>query len=206
MAIFNEILSGRFNRSLQKIFGIKGSPPVRQLGGEIMPVHIVQSGAEHRYLESWQRYCVAFDVAAVAANQSGWRLRNPTTSNVIAVFEKILLAATALDSYFLRIGLTSVDLANPSTLTNARLDNRGTQSPTLVGTQQNTAVTVPTFGGIIMEPFIAANTNIDLIATDIQEFPMLPGDALQMSCNQVNERLITTVMWRERALEESEKT
>src|SRR6266849_3136440 len=90
MAIFNEILEGRFNRALQKLFAIKGGPPVRQLGGEIMPVFPVFNGVENRYLEGWNLYGVCTSQAAGGAGvPSSVRLRNPISSNTIAVITRI---------------------------------------------------------------------------------------------------------------------
>src|SRR5258707_1317441 len=90
MAIFNEILSGRYNRALQKIFCIKGPPPVRQLAGEIQPSHFFYSGVETRALEEWYRYGLLLSQVA-GVGQAAARLRNPTGSNRLVVLERILM-------------------------------------------------------------------------------------------------------------------
>src|SRR5260370_12899082 len=82
MAIFNEILEGRFNRGLQKLFAIKGGPPVRQLGGEIMPVHPLRSGVENLWLEGWNRFVAFTDLTTRVGQIVGVRMRNPIGSNV----------------------------------------------------------------------------------------------------------------------------
>src|SRR5260370_39141970 len=85
MAIFNEILEGRFNRGLQKLFAIKGGPPVRQLGGEIMPVHPLRSGVENLWLEGWNRFVAFTDLTSCVGQIVGVRMRNPIGSHVCAV-------------------------------------------------------------------------------------------------------------------------
>src|SRR5260370_39848254 len=90
MAIFNEILEGRFNRGLQKLFAIKGGPPVRQLGSEIMPVLPVFNGVENRFLEAWNVYGLTTTQGAGGAGvPTSVRLRNPVGLNTIEVITAI---------------------------------------------------------------------------------------------------------------------
>ena len=56
LAIFNEIENARYARMLQKLSGVKGNAPVRQLAGEVMAVLPIFNGAENRYLEGWNRF------------------------------------------------------------------------------------------------------------------------------------------------------
>src|SRR5260370_26057325 len=81
MDIFNERLEGRFKRGLQKLFGIKGGPPVRQLGGEIMPVHPLRSGVENLWLEGWNRFVAFTDLTSGVGQIVGVRMRNPIGSD-----------------------------------------------------------------------------------------------------------------------------
>src|SRR5260370_34272425 len=89
MANFNEILEGRFNRGLQKLFAIKGGPPVRQLGGEIMPVHPLRSGVENLWLEGWNRFVAFTDLTSGVGQIVGVRMRNPIGSNVMGGLEGV---------------------------------------------------------------------------------------------------------------------
>jgi len=50
------------------------------------------------------------------------------------------------------------------------------------------------------------NTPFDFIGTDIQEITLLPGDALQVEDTVVNQQVVVSFIWRERLLEESERT
>src|SRR5467141_951604 len=90
MARFNEILAGRYNRFLQKLFQLKGGPPSAQLASEVMPVFPFFTGVEHRYLEGWDRYAIFLTQPAVAAQNSALRIRNPATSNIVIVIEGII--------------------------------------------------------------------------------------------------------------------
>src|SRR5262249_21216739 len=102
MAIFNEILVGRFNRRLQKLTGIKGMAPAPQLSSEIMAVIPLFFGVENRALESWGRFS-AFAAATGGAGQSaGFRIRIPGSTNVVVVIEKLLLEFTSSDSFKVR--------------------------------------------------------------------------------------------------------
>src|SRR5260370_14784413 len=87
MAIVNEMLEGCCTRGLQKRFAIKGGPPVRQLGGEIMPVHPLRSGVENLWLEGWNRFVSFTDINSGVGPIVGVRMRHPTGSNVMGVLE-----------------------------------------------------------------------------------------------------------------------
>src|SRR5713226_9548531 len=99
MAIFNEILVGRYNRALQKLLAIKGSPPLRQLGGEMMPVISIFRGVEDRYLESWDRFGIVMQSTGGVGQFPAVRIRNPAGSNIMAVLEKIVLSGNQVQQY-----------------------------------------------------------------------------------------------------------
>src|SRR5258708_40367383 len=95
MARFNEILAGRYNRYLQKLFVLKGGPPSAQLASEVMPTFSFFTGVENRYLAGWDRFGNSSSQAGVAAVTSGIRLRNPLGSGTIAVDENIFVLNAA---------------------------------------------------------------------------------------------------------------
>jgi hypothetical protein len=206
MARLNEILVGRFARGLQKLFGIKGTVPVSTLAPEIMPVHTDFSGTENRYLEGWNRFGIQVQQAAVAAQTGGVRLRNPTGSNVIIVVEKLLYAnlTPTADTGQLLISTATADLATIVALTNARFDPRGNPQPTAV---MSSTTNPGSLGPGTAKAAWQANatSNYDVIGTDIQEFPLLPGDAAQVQSVAVNLQVNVIWWWRERFLEESER-
>lgn len=212
MAIYNEILSPRYSRFIQKLFSMKGSSPVKALAGELQTVFNIFGGVENRALEEWSRFGAVGDAGPTAANQSGVRFRNPAGSNVVAVLEKLTIAAAANDRLLVQqgqpaAGVQVVDLATIVPVQGNRFDPRGLQAPTLVESQQATAAAIPampaqfTFWGELM----LANTPYDVIWFENQEISIFPGEAIQVVAVTVNERLLTSAVWRERLLEEAER-
>src|SRR5258707_13299714 len=125
MARFNEILVGRYNRFLQKLFSMKGGPPSAQLATEITPNLNLFNGIENRYLESWFRYGAAPGLAAVVGANPGFRFRNPAGSNVIAMVEKLSLPLLANVIRQGELRAVAVDLGGASRCAQARIDARG---------------------------------------------------------------------------------
>jgi len=112
MAVYNEIGIGRWNRFIQKITDIKGSPPARQLASEIVFQHPIFSGQENRYLESWDRFGAGIVVGPIAAQNSGFRLTNPTGSNVIIVVEKACVSVATISTITFEYGTVGAQLSN----------------------------------------------------------------------------------------------
>lgn len=199
MAIFNEILVARYSRFMQKLFGMKGDVAVKQIAGEVMPVIPFFVGAEMRFLELWDRYGGVSSQPATAAVTSGSRIINPAGSNVIAVIEKVLILSSVADPGIgLDNGLTA-SLANPDVT--RRLDSRSRA----VGNLLTSHATSPVAGNQFGATGVTAGSPTDFIQTDIQEFPLLPGDGLQVRTSVVNTTLTISYVWRERFLEDSER-
>lgn len=203
MARFNEILVGRYNNALRKMFGMKGAAPAPQAGGEFMPVMPFFYGAENRFLEQWDQFSWTAGVLAVAAQNAVFRLRNPIGSNVIAVVVKALCFGSVADAPALQQGAINADFTTAA-MSSVRLDNRGRPSPTLIFSTSD-AVNPPVSLPVRMQASFPANGSIDYILYEGMEMPLLPGDAIQFQSNVVNQALHGCFMWRERALEESER-
>lgn len=207
MARFNEILVGRFNRALQKFVGIKGPSPTPSLASEIIPVFPFYWGVENRYLEQWNRFGIALQVGAVAAQNSAVEFRNPAGSNIIAVVEKISFTNQNSGSvtYFTSLGSVTTDFSSPQNAFLTRFDARSGPAASLrsnvIVSQQNNATL---FGLTFSQVSLATLGNYDLILTDNQEITVLPGDALLVNTG-VNLQLNMMFLWRERLLEESER-
>lgn len=204
MARYNEILVGRFNRSLQKLTQLKGDAPAPQLASEIVPSVVFPLGAEFRYLDSWDRFGVRVFQAAVAAQFGFIRIRNPGGSNVVSVLEKITLTNTLADSPLIQLNAQAADLATAFAPTVGRLDNRGRANPTLslsTTTSASALTGTLTWGGTF-----PANGTLEVIVFEEQEIPLLPGDAVTVQGGTLNQSVVTTFFWRERFLEESERT
>jgi hypothetical protein len=208
MARFNEILVGRYNRYLQKLLSMKGGPPSAQLSTEITANLQLFHGIETRYLEGWNRFGQEQAVLAGGAGNVGQvRIRNPGTSNVIGVIEKIIIAninaGTEQPTVFQ--GVQPADLTTIVTLTNARFDPRGNPTPTLIMSSKSNSV-LTTYGSNRAVYGMTTNTNVDVIVFEDHEITLLPGDALDVANGVANQALGVTFWWRERFLEDSERT
>jgi len=203
MARLNEILVGRFNRGYQKMFGIKGGPPVATLAPEVMPSHVLFSGAEERYLQGWGLFASSINQPAVAAQLSQVQWRNPPNSNVIAVVQLLCMGGQAADGPLVEIFTSSLDLGTIVALTVSRVDSRGNPQPTLICSRGSSA-TPPV--NPMFQRFYPANATVDFIPVDGDELTILPGDKLIISGNVVNQTIIPSMEWRERFLEEGERT
>jgi len=204
MARFNEILVGRYNRFLQKLFSMKGGPPSAQLATEITPNLNLFNGIENRYLESWFRYGAAPGLAAVVGANPVFRFRNPAGSNVIAIVEKLSFPLLANFIGQVELRAVAVDLGGASSLAQARIDPRGNPSPSLILSNQNAGAFSTTTQ--LFNVTGLANTQVDLILFEHQEIPILPGDALTIVNQSLNSPLQVDLVWRERFLEDSERT
>jgi hypothetical protein len=208
MARFNEILVGRFNRALQKTFGMKGGPPSAQLATEIQPNISMFWGNEQRYLEGWQKFGVQANVAAGGAGtRASVRIDNPKGSNICAVLEKITFAgqAAAADGPLINYSiLSSGDQALSVIATNTGLDQRGPQTPQLHVTANNivqSLIGVTIWGGAMV-----ANTSLDAILDEAHTLPLLPNSSYTFYSSVLNQALSMSLWWRERPLEASEIT
>lgn len=207
MAVYNEILIGRFNRALQKLTGIKGGPPSRQLSSEIMPVLPFPIGISERYHYGWETFAQSVFVTAGAAQTSSIRLRNPAGSNVLAEVLSIKLATTGT-AYSVQLtngSLLSTDLGLTGTNGN-RLDPRGRAVGSCIFSSGLTAA-VPAPGNTALFASVPANGNSqEMIESLDTVLPLLPGDLYSVNVTSVNTAMTGGFLWRERFLEETERT
>jgi hypothetical protein len=212
MAIFNEILVGRFNRALQKLTGIKGAAPTKQLSSEVTAQFQFPLGNEFRYLETWNRFAVTYQLNAGAGGNGTMRFRNPPSSGAVAVIEKInVFNAAGSGSNQINIdgpvGGNILDLTNDLTLATTRFDARGAQN-TSMKVSTNIASAIAALGNTIwffILPNLANVFLFEVITKDLEEITVLPGDTLQVRMIPLNVQLNGCIWWRERALEESER-
>lgn len=204
MARYNEILSGRFNRALQKLTGIKGEPPSPQLAGEIVPVHIIESGPENRYPEGWNRYGIILTLGGTVGNFNFHEFRNPTGSGVVAVFEHTTVRSAASGAGFnFRVGKQTTDGSSLNTNI-ARLDGRSLTGGSSLSVSTGVGLATTALIFFVINNDVAAH-DYPLILTVNQEITVLPGDAFMIDCQSTNASTATSHIWRERPLEDSEK-
>jgi hypothetical protein len=201
MAIYNEILVGRFQNALKKHLSMKGPSPAPALSSEIAAVLNFFYGAENRYLEQWSRFgCNNSLAAGGAGNFGAVRLRNPATSNVVAVVEKCTVYGALTDTPRIQLAPQAADYAVGG-LSN-RMDARGAQQPAL---QLFTSTAGVNLSATIGAASFPANQAYDFINDENQEIPILPGDAFQVISNVANQAFNCMLFWRERFLEDSER-
>jgi hypothetical protein len=202
MARLNEILVGRFNRGLQKLFGIKGPPPVATLAPEIMPIFAFPSGVEDRYTQQWDRYAASVSVAAQGAAANGARIRNPAGSNVIAVLEKLLITTSIAETFnagFTVPGTADLAISGPAA---ASIDGR---QPKTAACLVSSSITTPGVTNVMDRVSLPAGQSFDLILFEDQEITVTPGTAWDVVTNAVNSLITVSWTWRERFLEEGER-
>jgi hypothetical protein len=212
MARFNEILAGRFNRALQKLTGIKGMASTPQLGTEVIPSVNFPLGVEFRYLESWFRYRAFVTSGPVAAVNSGIRMRNPAGSNVVAVVEKVSTITTNTQTNSqvnMNRGQIGVDLDTTAGLTGGsqREDPRGQPASSVILSINSVALVTLNNPTAIDLVFQTAGQSIPWINDENQEYLLMPGDSFQWhQALAQNQAVNLALCWRERFLEESERT
>jgi hypothetical protein len=200
MAVFNEIGIGRWNRFIQKITDIKGSPPARQLASEIVFQHPIFHGQENRYLESWDRFGVGLTSGPVAAQQSGLRLTNPSGSNVIAVVEKAVVTVGNASIVNLEYGRVGASLSQAAA--SIPMETRGRSASTCLVSFNAAALTTL---NVIEQVNIAANTVYEFLQDTMHEISLPPGASVQIDSNVVNTAVNASFWWRERFLEPAER-
>jgi hypothetical protein len=204
MALYNEILTGRHNRFIQKLFGIKGRPPAPQLSGDIQMSHAIFAGEETRYLESWRRFALSLNIGPTAAQTEAGQLRNPAGSNVIAVLESISMTGSVATTMTISEAFTGVaDLIN--IFAAASLDPRqGTVTGSVM--QASTSAGGAVDLGVSVRRCGIGTVFSELMLAENQGWPLLPGQAYRFRQETVNMQTILCITYRERFLEEGERT
>ncbi len=212
MAGYNEILEGRFNRAVQRLFNMKGAASVNELASIITPQLSIHVDADQRYNEGWESYS-SFGVGlANATAGSAVQLRNPLTSNVLAVVTRILLSdagGAANDTIVLEIGAKLTDYAGASTIGRA-LDTRITRFSALVGSINPVGGAVALGSAVAQVTFLAGGafpTNVSAgfdFLDGFQRVVLTPGFTLQLRNATINQGVTAVYMWEERTLGDAE--
>ncbi len=204
MAVYNEILVGRFNRFLQKLLSMKGPAAMNMLAPELQAQIAFESGVENRFLEQWDTYSQGGVLGATATFVGQFKLRNPTGSNVILIVEGLYVGLGISGSFTLSNGPTTTDLSGVG-LALAGYDSRQQRNSVgLISSSTNTATVTP-LGNSNLRWAGTVQNFISVITDSHQEIPILPGQGIICGCDQVNAQFIFGVRWRERFLEDSER-
>lgn len=213
MARFNEILTGRYNRFLQKLLSMKGGPVAAQLGSEVSPVFPFFNGKENRFLEGWGTYWAAVaGIVGAAGNNPTFRMTNDFGSNTIAVIEKLLVGTVAADkvdiSFQNQQPLVGGHVPDLSLLPYFSIDGRPGASGVSQGQgvlHLSTSTLTNTAGQLVQKRQTQAGIDVDIIWFEDQEIIMSPQSLLNIFSEALASTLFVSVMWRERYLEDSER-
>src|SRR5260370_11632455 len=130
MARYNEILTGRFSRLLQKLLQMRGGPRGPQLASEISPQRSIPDlGVESRFHLGWNSWGFAINTGGAVGTASAAQLRNPANSKVIGVIHKITIESSVAQEVDLAVlqGAASLDL--PSVPATTTMDQRLVRPP-----------------------------------------------------------------------------
>ncbi len=202
MAIFNEILVGRWNAGLSRLFGMKGGPPAPALASEVIPYLALPTFDDNLAVFGYQRFGTAGSIAANVANASQMRLRNPLAANVIAVithFWANSALATTLN-FFINEAATP-DLA--STTTTVGFDGRGPARAALISSQTSAVAAGGQGAQFFTRRINAANQEQEYLAR--MPIVLWPGSFFEVDTGAVNQDLVWNISWIERYLDESER-
>jgi hypothetical protein len=203
MALYNEILAGRYNRFLQKLMQLKGQAPAPQLASEITPAFDVEdTPVELKILKGTALFAAAFNIPGVAAQTSTFQLRNPLGSGVLAVIEGLVVSAGVASQMSI-----SQAYNNPANLTNvatgSRRDARSQSNSSATPSSGNNFADLA-FGSF--QFLLPVNTPFSVINEKNQEWPVLPGQCVRVNTITTNVLIIAGLLWRERPIEDSELT
>src|SRR5260370_2650643 len=181
---------------------MKGQASLVQLASEMQAVFPFFNGVENRYLEQWDRFGTSFSFGAAVGQANGFRMRNPSVSNVIAVLEKLTMSVVRTADILVQLGVATSDL--PTAQSAVTIDARTQRvASSLVLTR--TVVTPAALAGSLYDFNPLATTEVDVILFEDQELTILPGIGLQVTTSQANIGLVVNALWRERFLEDSER-
>lgn len=199
-------IPGRFNRMAQKLLSLKGGATITDAGAEVMWVVPLFHGAENRYLEGWDRFGTGNTQPAVVGQIQAVRFRNPQNSNVMVVVEKLTVSFSLPDVFDLQKGTGTTDGSVVLPQLSNNLDARGRNSATLIVSRSGLGG-LPS-ANLVHRTSILASTAYEYVQDANQEITILPGDFYQIQLTSPNSNIDINfgLFWRERLLEESERT
>ncbi len=209
MARYNEILVGRYNRALQKLLSMKGPASIVSISDQIVPSFSLFYGAENRYLEGWYRYGLTVVTALpLAGNRSAVRIRMNAGTNAVGVLERISVTkvtALSLPLLFVNSIATVMPTEDVASYTAPSIDVRQQQSSSqaIISSSINFGILGT---GVLLRLPCSTTVAGEYIFTDIQELPLVQGSQYTVVDDTLVDQMLVSFMWRERFLEDSERT
>lgn len=214
MSLPNEILVGRYNRLAQKFLSMKGAISMGVLDPQLTFVIGCFYGAENRYLEGWDLFGFSKALSAPGAgNQLFATLRNPVGSNVVAVVTRAAMynpAAVDTGRLMIANSNTASTTDQPTVNSVPNFDKRGRPSSTIVSSDNSGAAPTALAGYSNLVQQSPLQTTSGIGSNELMragdEIPLLPGSSLTLQNSTLNSSINMCFWWRERFLEESERT
>ncbi len=207
MAVYNEILIGRFNRYLQKFLSMKGAPPTRQLSSELQPILPFFTGREDLYLQGWNLFWGNINAGPTAAVNDGFQFRNPAGSNAVCVIEELNFRDSLANQVWTLSIIRSPQVELTNVFAATGMDPRGV--PTVGGGSALILSSFTNVANFAVTPYqwahATAGDTMFAIQDSSQQFMIFPGDTYRIVTGVANSQSFVSLKWRERALEESER-
>jgi len=136
---------------------------------------------------------------------SSFQMRLVAQANVLLVIEKLMLSTTnaaTVATYGINASVT--DLSTPILATTRDTRQLAATSSAAILSQTNASNPAGPVGqGAIVIP---SNTNVEIILTPNQEIVLTGGFRFMVQTLNANTQLVLAVHWRERAMEDTERT
>lgn len=201
MALFNEILVGRYNGILHKLLGMKEGAPAPQLSPDVTPTLVLENDRpEYGYLAGDKILAAHEGIAGDATHYPVIQFKNPADSGILAVLESVLCSLSATGLIELRFVSTAG--GNETGNQHASRDRRYTGRGSCVMTNQ-APLAIPA-NILVSQQLILAQTIYQLLPLPIVLPPDVSGNSVITISGPLNTTLRVSCMWRERALEPSE--
>lgn len=207
MAPFNQIQIGRLNRWIQKLLSIKGRSSLETISPELCAMLPMERGVDDFYLQSILKFQTGAQASPVAQFYS-FQLRNPSGSNVIATIEQVFIAVGVAVLFQVSYGPATGGVGGGIESGPARgMDQRDPRQAVCLFSNALSAALQTLANGKGLFGVPNSNESIPYIHHLKQEIPLGPGDAYLFSTNvSITGNAGSYVQWRERFLEDSERT
>jgi len=195
-----KIETGRFSSLLRRYLGMKGVSVVSaELSPEIAPVLILESERpEWEFLKNERLMASVFGLGGVAAQNTVYRLRNPTGSGVIAVITDFVFVADTLSAHIIER-----DDDNGNLATVLPTVSRDTRIPVL-----NASALIPSQANNVVlsgESWWSTRAPADVGDPQALSFVLTPGNELDFITLGNDVGIRGFVHWRERRFDVLER-
>jgi hypothetical protein len=200
----SRIEQGRWSELLRRYTGAAGVTEVAsELAPEIAPAFVLETERPEWYFLKGERLMgYRINVSALAGQNSGVKLRNPTTSGIIAIVTKLDISGDATNQVVTLT--TGADTADFTTVSGTvPRDGRwlAINGACVVSFQNNAAGGNSFDGGQVPLAF----ETYRVIDYTVNPFVLMPGFSLRILSANVNFNLLGSIAWLEKRLDQLEQ-